>query len=136
MEKIVPCARAASGIIEHIMKLRTLTILAACLVFSLVWVKFSYAFSPRKAFGGKIISTQNADITCTAQVGPMLIVPSNTSPAGFYVIRYTTKNVTQNKWILGMYNSTVDTQTCYSASTETPVPVFIINPSIFGVSGR
>lgn len=118
------------------MKTHPLIVIAATVSMFLVVVQIAQA-QLNVPFGGQIISTKTPGISCAAQYGPILMRPVNLSVPGLYAIRSTTKSVRAGQWALGLYNLVPSFTTCYTDSTPpVPVPTFMINPTIFGTSGR
>lgn len=102
-------------------KLFLITIL---FIVAIIPIKISAQQRPTMGnFGGRIGTTFIGGVTCGAQYGPILILPTIGAPVpGPFIIQSTTKTVTPGGQILGKYDRIMDSATCQIQTPSGPVP--------------
>lgn len=96
------------------------------------------ALSSKNQLGGRILTTTTPPVTCNSQYGIILVSPARgSSGAGPFIITSTNKNVSAGGQILGLYEQTMDYQTCYiqAGPYRIPVPTYKIKKT-FNTSSR
>lgn len=74
-------------------------------------------------FGGRITTTFIPGVTCGAQYGPIIILPTVTAPVpGPFTIQSTQNIVNPGGQILGKYERILDSTTCQIQTPSGPVP--------------
>jgi hypothetical protein len=80
-------------------------------------------------FGGRIVTTRISPVICTAQYGPVAIIPATGSKSpGLFNVIASTETLNPGGQILGYYDQTPDMKTCFiqAGPYKIPVPTYKI----------
>ncbi len=103
-------------------------------------IVFAKGSMSKKPVGGKVTADKkglSGIVVCDKLNGPFLVKTFNNAPKGptdYYASELGTKDTKAGAYMLGLYDTVKDTESCKNPETGAPVPVYRSYP--FGNTGR
>ena len=103
-------------------------------------IVFAKGSMSKKPVGGKVIADKKAlapAVVCSGVQGPFSIKAFNNAPSGpvrYYVSDLNTNDSKINAYLIGLYDTVQDMESCKNPTTGAPVPVYRSYP--FGNTSR